>query len=86
VDIDFDNGIIYVDGTALDEPYINEKTHDRESFDKPVTVPEGHVFVMGDNRNASTDSRDDRVGFIREEYILGEALFRIAPFGRFKIG
>ncbi len=86
VDIDFSNGIVYVDGVALDEPYINEKTHDRESFDKPVTVPEGHVFVMGDNRNASTDSRDDRVGFIREEYILGEALFRIAPFGQFKIG
>ena len=86
VDIDFNKGIVYVDGVELDEPYINEKTYDRESFDKPVTVPEGHVFVMGDNRNASTDSRDDRVGFIREEYILGEALFRIAPFGKFKIG
>ncbi|MBR3817613.1 MAG: signal peptidase I [Clostridia bacterium] len=86
VDIDFVNGIVYVDDTALDEPYINEKTHDRESFDKPVTVPEGYVFVMGDNRNESTDSRDNRVGFIREEYILGEALFRIAPFGQFKIG
>ena len=85
VDIDFDEGIVYIDGVALDEPYINEPTHDRESFTKPVTVPEGYVFVMGDNRNHSTDSRDDRVGLIREEYILGEALFRVLPFGQFKI-
>lgn len=86
VDIDFEKGVVYVDGAALDEPYINEPTYDREDFVEPVTVPEGYVFVMGDNRNASTDSRDNRVGMIREEYILGEALFRIAPFGQFKIG
>ncbi len=86
VDIDFDNGIVYVDGKALDEPYINEPTHDQENFYGPCTVPEGYLFVMGDNRNASTDSRDARVGFIREDYILGKALFRIAPFGNFKIG
>ena len=86
VDIDFEKGVVYVDGVALDEPYINEPTHDRESFTGEVTVPEGYVFVMGDNRNNSTDSRDDRVGFIREEYLLGKALFRVAPFGKFKIG
>ncbi len=85
VDIDFDRGIVYVDGEALDEPYVNELTHDIEDFTKPITVPEGYVFVMGDNRNASTDSRDARVGFIRADYILGKALFRIAPFGNFKI-
>ncbi len=85
VDIDFDEGIVYVDGEPLDEPYVNELTHDRESF-APLTVPEDYVFVMGDNRNASTDSRDYRVGLIREDYIMGKALFRIAPFGQFKIG
>lgn len=79
VDIDFDKGIVYVDGVALDEPYINEPTRDKEDFFRPVTVPEGYVFVMGDNRNHSTDSRDNRVGLIREEYILGELLFRMAP-------
>lgn len=86
VDIDFEKGIVYVDGVELDEPYIAEPTHDEEDFSGAVTVPEGCVFVMGDNRNYSTDSRDNRVGFIREEYIMGEALFRIAPFGQFKIG
>ena len=85
VDIDFNAGVVYVDGVALDEPYTAEPTYDRESFYHPVTVPEGHVFVMGDNRNASTDSRDSRIGFIREEYIMGRALFRMMPFGDFKI-
>lgn len=85
VDIDFTEGIVYVDGEALVEPYINDFTRDREDFYDPVTVPEGYVFVMGDNRNASTDSRSNSVGFIREEYILGKALFRIVPFGDFKI-
>ncbi len=83
VDIDFENSIVYVDGVALDEPYINEPTRDREDFYEPVTVPEGYVFVMGDNRNHSTDSRDSRIGLIREEYILGKLLFRMMPsFGK----
>lgn len=86
VDIDFQSGTVYVDGEALDEPYIAQLTKDSEDFSGPVTVPDGYVFVMGDNRNNSTDSRDNRVGFIREEYILGKAIFRIMPFGKFKIG
>ncbi|MCR5149863.1 MAG: signal peptidase I [Clostridiales bacterium] len=86
VDIDFENGIVYVDGQALDEPYVNEAVHDVESFSGPLKVPEDYVFVMGDNRNASTDSRDERVGLIREDYIMGKAIFRIQPFGQFKIG
>ncbi len=85
VDIDFNAGVVYVDGVALDEPYTAEPTFDRESFYHPVTVPEGYVFVMGDNRNHSTDSRDSRIGLIREEYVMGKALFRVMPFGDFKI-
>jgi signal peptidase I len=87
VDIDFEKGIVTIDGKELVEPYIIEenRTHERESFTAPVTVPEGYIFVMGDNRNNSTDSRDYRVGLIREEYVMGKALFRIAPLGKFKL-
>ncbi len=79
VDIDFNAGIVYVDGVALDEPYINEPTYTKESVDFPVTVPEGCVFVMGDNRNASTDSRDTRVGMVDTRNIIGKAYFVAIP-------
>jgi signal peptidase I len=79
VDIDFDAGIVYVDGEALDEPYINEPTYTQESFVGPITIPEGCVFVMGDNRNASTDSRDSRIGIVDNRYILGRVLIRVYP-------
>jgi signal peptidase I len=82
VDIDFDKGIVYVDGEALQEDYINEPTYKRIDFDGPVTVPEGCVFVMGDNRNDSTDSRDDRIGCVDTRYILGKVVFRILPLSR----
>lgn len=86
VDIDFEKGVVYVDGEALEDAYVNELTYVQEDFTGPVTVPEGYVFVMGDNRNHSTDSRDARVGYIRDDYILGRALVRVAPLGKFKIG
>ena len=79
VDIDFNEGIVYVDGEALYEPYIRERTYDREDFVGPVTVPDGCVFVMGDNRNGSTDSRDTRVGYVEERNIIGKVYFIIAP-------
>ena len=83
IDIDFDNGIVYVDGVALEEPYIKELTERQWDFKREVTVPEGCVFVMGDNRNKSTDSRSDSLGFVDTRYILGKALFRVMPFEKF---
>ena len=83
VDIDFEEGIVYVDGAALDEPYVNSLTFEQEDFAEPVTVPEGQLFVMGDNRNRSTDSRDSRVGCVDTRYLIGRVLFRIAPLNQF---
>ena len=77
VDINFATGDVYVDGVLLDEPYINNLTLNSEGVSFPVTVPENHVFVMGDNRQGSTDSRSDKIGFIQEEYILGVVKYRV---------
>ncbi len=77
VDIDFSKGEVFVDGKLLDEPYINNPTTNKEGVEFPLTVPEGHVFVMGDNRQGSTDSRSDKIGFIHEDYILGVVKYRV---------
>ena len=79
VDIDFEKGVVYVDGQALDEPYILEPTRRRIDFEDETLVPDGCVFVMGDNRNGSTDSRDLRIGCVDERLIMGKALFLLIP-------
>lgn len=79
VDIDFGSGVVYVDGRRLHEDYINEPTFTPEGTEFPLTVPEGCVFVMGDNRNHSTDSRSDQLGTIDVRYIIGRAVFLALP-------
>ena len=79
VDIDFANGIVYVDGVALEESYINELTYTDEGTAFPLTVPEGAIFVMGDNRNRSDDSRNSALGTVDTRYVIGRAVFLLFP-------
>lgn len=65
-----------VDGKPLNEPYIKEEMEYTPAMDKLFTVPEGKIFVMGDNRNNSSDSRDAFVGMIDENYIVGKVVYR----------
>lgn len=79
VNIDFDAGVVYVDGVALRERYIAEPTYNKIDFIGPQTVPTGCVFVMGDNRNASTDSRDSRIAMVDERLIIGKVYAVLYP-------
>lgn len=82
LEFDFENGEVYLNGELLEEDYILEPTIAPESCEsgREYTVPEGYVFVMGDNRNNSTDSRDYRVGMVDTDLIMGKAVFRFMPF------
>lgn len=96
VKIDYNKNKVYVNGKEISNDYINESMEDKYSFDQSYKtgegiyeykVPEDKVFVMGDNRNHSSDSRDASVGFIDEDDILGTVIFRIYPFDKVgKIG
>ncbi len=85
VDIDFYKGTVSVNGQVLDEPYVNTPTNLSYDMTFPVTVPEGKLFVLGDNRNDSLDSRSTDIGFINENKVLGKVVFRFYPFDRIKI-
>ena len=86
VTVDYVNHCVLVDGVALEEPYINEIMNDPHSSELTVldvTVPEGSIYVLGDNRNRSSDSRNERLGTVDTRYVLGRALWILTPFDHF---
>ena len=82
VDID-DNGNVYVDGVLIDEPYVSDKALGECNITLPYQVPESRIFVMGDHRSVSVDSRSTTVGCVAEEQIVGKILFRAWPISAF---
>ncbi|MEG2420308.1 MAG: signal peptidase I [Oscillospiraceae bacterium] len=83
VDVDYQKGEVLVDGVALDEPYINEVMVEVPNSQNVIThaeIPEGSIFVMGDNRNHSSDSRHPELGIVDQRYVLGRAFFILFPF------
>ena len=85
INIDFDKGIVYINGQPIVEDYILEPTMNKLDFIGPKTVPEGCVFVMGDNRNASMDSRKTEIGMVDTRLILGKAYFVIYPMSEIRV-
>ena len=87
--VSIENGKVTVDGEVLDEPYIAEDayTEDDGAFggQYPITIPEGYYFVMGDNRNHSTDSRARSVGLVKRDQIYGKAIIKYSPLEEFDI-
>ena len=85
INMDFENGIVYIDGVAIAEDYISEPTYNKLDFIGPKTVPEGCVFVMGDNRNASIESRKSEIGMLDNRLILGKAYCVVYPVSQFRM-
>ena len=82
VDID-DEGNVYVNSELLDEPYLVEKAFGETTIKLPYQVPEKRIFVMGDHRATSVDSRNNAVGCVAEEQIVGKIVFRVWPLSGF---
>lgn len=75
-----EDGTVWLNGEEIDEPYINEKAFGECDIKLPYQVPDNRIFVMGDHRSVSIDSRSTTVGCIADEYIIGKVIFRIWPF------
>ena len=84
VDID-QSGNVYVNNQRLDEPYVADKSFDECNIKLPYQVPEGRIFVMGDHRSASMDSRVEQIGCVSEEMMAGKLAFRVWPLNRLKL-
>ncbi len=82
VDINYETGDVIVNGEVLYEPYISDLTQRGYDVQFPLVVPQGTLFLMGDNRPYSKDSRDSSIGFIDEREVLGKVVFRMYPFER----
>ncbi len=74
------DGTVYVNGDKLDEPYVSELALGTCNIEMPYQVPDNRIFVMGDHRSVSIDSRSTTVGCIADEYVIGKVIFRIWPF------
>lgn len=83
IDINFDTGEVFLNGELLEEEYISAPTTLSFDVQFPVTVPQGHLFLMGDNRPISEDSRSSAIGMIDKRDVLGKAIFRIFPLSEF---
>lgn len=82
--IDMDNdGTVYVNGIKQEEPYLNERAYGETNIELPYQVPDGKIFVMGDNRATSIDSRNTSIGCVAEEQVVGKIVFRIWPLADF---
>lgn len=81
IEID-DSGNVFVNGSQLDEPYITKKSLEQCDIDFPYQVPDNLIFVMGDNRETSVDSRTTAVGCIADEYVIGKVFLRVWPLER----
>jgi signal peptidase I len=84
VDIEKD-GTVYVDNVKLDEPYISEKALGDCDITLPYQVPDGRIFVMGDHRSTSLDSRSTALGCISEDMVVGKLLIRVWPLPKFGV-
>lgn len=81
VDMDED-GTVYVNSVKIDEPYLTEKAYGDTNIEMPYQVPDGKVFVMGDRRSTSVDSRNKLIGCVSQEQVVGKIIFRIWPLNR----